>query len=55
MEIHDLPGREKSLKERKSKDEKETIVTEKRSAIMCKFINEALINYQKTNKGPLPD
>lgn len=55
MEAHDLPGREKTKTERRTKDEKETIVTEKRSEIVCKFIRDALGNYQNANKGPLPE
>nr|AEX87970.1 Otiwi8 [Sterkiella histriomuscorum] len=55
MAVHDLPSRESSTKERLSKDQKETIVTEKRCEIVCIFIREALQNYQAKNKGPLPD
>lgn len=51
---HDLPSKEKSGP-RKTKDEKEVIVTERRSQIMCNFINEALANYSKKNNGPLPE
>jgi len=45
ISMHDLPRRETSAKERLTKDEKETIVTEKRSKIMGDFMIEALREY----------
>eukprot|EP00347_Sterkiella_histriomuscorum_P007318 403349409 len=35
--------------------EVETIITEQRSEVICTFIQEALINYQKENNGQLPE
>lgn len=49
--LHDLPRRETNDKDRLSKDEKETIVTEKRTKIMQEFVIEALDQYQKSNNG----
>ncbi len=53
--LHDLPRRETSDKDRLSKDEKETLVTEKRTKIMQEFIIEALDVYQKSNNGQFPE
>lgn len=52
---HDLPRRETNDKDRISKDEKENMITERRTQLMSDFLHEALINYQKMNKGPLPE
>ena len=46
IELHDLPKREENKSDRLTKDEKEQIVTKKRSEIMCNFLVEALQNYQ---------
>lgn len=42
---HELPKREESTKDRLSKDQKEMIVTEKRTKILQDFMVEALRNY----------
>jgi predicted Zn-dependent protease with MMP-like domain len=53
--MHDLPKRETNSKDRISKDEKEKIITEKRSELLSNFVAEALLNYSKANNGPLPE
>lgn len=55
VSIHDLPKRETDEKNRKTKDEKEQIITELRANIMAKNIQEALKKHQEMNKGALPE
>jgi hypothetical protein len=52
---HDLPRREEKTTERKSKDEKENIITEARTKIMVSNIIEALKKHEIKNKGLLPE
>ena len=55
VSTHDLPKRETSTSERKTKDEKETIITEARTKIMDTDVLEALKKHESKNKGLLPE
>nr|AEX87963.1 Otiwi13 [Sterkiella histriomuscorum] len=52
---HSLPRREKKQSQRLTQDQQESIITEKRSKIICKFIQKSLVSYLEKNKGSLPD
>lgn len=55
VSIHDLPKRETSEKDRKTKDEKEMIITEARTKIMVTNVQEALKKHKEKNNGLLPE
>jgi len=50
-----LPKKESGAEKRLSQHEKETLITERRTNIMCDFMNEAIANFKNQNKGPLPE